>query len=349
VRLVPAVATDRLFRVEGFVKGSAIAALLEGVAAWAREQSDVEPAQLRLMLAPLLPSTPERPASGRGARGGMTNAEKCAARRANRAAERSGSPTPNDPSSTPQAHRPSGIEGDPIPDPTTPVVTPHPTPNDPSSTPRLIRLGSSSISDDCFEKTTTTGSGEAGATPRSTPENDPSLEDFAKACIDASADAETIRGLRPHERLEYRVAVDQFRESTGFEHVVLGAWPDPNVKRLTELFARPVTPEQFAEACEFLPRSTWWKDPHHRTLGLAGLSPRVVERVLSEAQEAKRSAPRARRPAPPAPPPIPLERRRADAEAARAEFEALLAEPRKASTSPASVAALVAGARGAAE
>jgi hypothetical protein len=86
----------------------------------------------------------------------------------------------------------------------------------------------------------------------------------------------------PHEWPELQDLAEHFRRVTGLEHVQAGPWPNANTKRLVELLAVPHLPSTIKQAFDALPGSTWWEQPDKRRLGLAGLSPRVVEGLLTE-------------------------------------------------------------------
>lgn len=97
---------------------------------------------------------------------------------------------------------------------------------------------------------------------------------------DSSFDAEVFCA---HQWDEIQDLAQAFRDATGMKHEKAGPWPDPRTKRLVELLATPHLPSELKAAFAALPRSSWWSNPEKRRYGLAGISPRVLAGVLTEA------------------------------------------------------------------
>jgi hypothetical protein len=281
------------------LNGTEVAALLEGLCVWLRGRGELEPQTLcpvpgvRLVI-----GDEPTPAVGRGSRGGKTNAEKCAARRARNAAR------PHlDPTATPPPTPHPGSPPDPEPTPLAGVATPLPTPLDPTSpgvaSPSALPL---SGSDGCNSSGENNHNNRSGAraeptppTPLPTPHavsHPRSLEDAlslpllerAQLCAkaDSSGDSFRAQAMCPHQWPELQKLAARFREITGLEHVQAGPWPNANTKRLVELLAVPQLPSVIERAFAALEGSSWWEQPEKRRLGLAGISPRVLEGLLTE-------------------------------------------------------------------
>lgn len=271
--------------------GTEAAEALEGLARLVRARAECTADELVGLLAMALGvrSAPTEPAHKSGPRGGMSNAEKC---RRHRKRHRDTEPTP-------VATPPTRV----VPVSPTRVATPQTTPNDTTPTPvgpplasPPFRSGSSGFS----EKTTTTDpemrAHETGvATPKPTPVvrrprnlgEALALPLLDRAAMlwqlrDSSFDAEVFcAGQWP----ELQALAQAFRDATGMKHEKAGPWPDPRTKRLVELLATPHLPSELKTAFEALPRSSWWSNPDKRRHGLAGISPRVLAGVLTEADE----------------------------------------------------------------
>jgi hypothetical protein len=97
---------------------------------------------------------------------------------------------------------------------------------------------------------------------------------------DAAFDAEAFNA---HAWPELQELARAFREASGLAHVQAGPWPNAATKRLVELLAVPHLPSTIREAFRALKTSSWWSTPERRRLGLAGISPRVLEGLLTEA------------------------------------------------------------------
>jgi hypothetical protein len=97
---------------------------------------------------------------------------------------------------------------------------------------------------------------------------------------DAAFDAEAFNA---HAWPELQELARAFREASGLAHVQAGPWPNAATKRLVELLAVPHLPSTIREAFCALKTSSWWSTPERRRLGLAGISPRVLEGLLTEA------------------------------------------------------------------
>lgn len=95
---------------------------------------------------------------------------------------------------------------------------------------------------------------------------------------DSHFDAEPFN---PHAWEELQALVDSFRRHSGVSHAKAGPWPHPTTKRLVELLAVPHQPSEIEAAFAALPRFAWWAEKRH--LGLAAISPRVLESLLTEA------------------------------------------------------------------
>lgn len=112
------------------------------------------------------------------------------------------------------------------------------------------------------------------------------LSERAQACFAADQRGDSFRAqaMCPHDWPELQELAEHFRAATGLEHVQAGPWPNATTKRLVELLAvHP--PATIRGAFDALPESSWWEDPAKRRLGLAGISPRVLEGLLTERGE----------------------------------------------------------------
>jgi hypothetical protein len=171
------------------------------------------------------------------------------------------------------------------------------------SAPLPTPLPFSSGGSDSIEKTTTTSESETRAsfTPSRDDERDASrvtraprnlteavalpLLERAQLCHRATVkgDAFTAEAMCPHKWDEIQDLAAAFREATGLDHVLAGPWPNPTTKRLVELLATPHLPGTIKQGFKALRTSSWWSKPERQRLGLAGISARVLEGLLTEA------------------------------------------------------------------
>ncbi|HEU4617285.1 MAG TPA: hypothetical protein VFV10_04555 [Gammaproteobacteria bacterium] len=107
---------------------------------------------------------------------------------------------------------------------------------------------------------------------------------LAFAC-EQRGETHLVRAMCPHEWPELQELAEYFRRVTALAHVQAGPWPSAATKRLVEMLAAPHLPSTIRQGFDALPDSSWWEDPTRRRLGLAGVSPRVLEMVLTERAE----------------------------------------------------------------